>query len=111
MASIAPEEAAEHFGWFAHFAGVDIFATRQGGYSFYIDLLMRTGAEALALETSERSRARSLLEMLGASATEIRQGVDPNLLERERDLSNRLNAKGARLLALSATSPQAAELT
>ena len=87
------------------------FATRQDGYRFYIDLLMRTGAEALALETSERSRARSLLEMLTGSATEIRQGVDPKLLERERDLSNRLNAKGARLLALSATSPQAAELT
>ena len=70
------------------------FATRQDGYNFYIDLLMRTGAEALALETSERSRARSLLEMLNGSATDIHQGVDPKLLERERDLSNRLNAKG-----------------
>jgi CHAT domain-containing protein/Flp pilus assembly protein TadD len=96
------------------------FATRQDGYSFYIDLLMRIGGQdALALETSERSRARSLLEMLTGSATEIRQGVDPNLLERERDLSDRLNAKGARLLpllgrnnpAVGRNNPEAAELT
>ncbi len=88
------------------------FATRQDGYSFYIDLLMRIGGQdALALESSERSRARSLLEMLAASGTAIREGVDAKLLGRERDISNLLNAKGARLLALSATSPQAAELT
>ena len=87
------------------------FATRQDGYSFYIDLLMRIGGQdALALESSERSRARSLLEMLAASGTSIREGADANLLERERDISNLLNAKGARLLALSATSPQATEL-
>jgi CHAT domain-containing protein/tetratricopeptide (TPR) repeat protein len=88
------------------------FATRQDGYSFYIDLLIRVGAQdALALEVSERSRARSLLEMLAASGTAIREGVDAKLLERERDISNLLNAKGARLLALHANSPQAADLT
>jgi CHAT domain-containing protein len=88
------------------------FATRQDGYSFYIDLLMRMGGrDALALESSERGRARSLLEMLAAPGTTIPEGVDTKLLERERDISDLLNAKGARLLALSATSPQAAELT
>ena len=88
------------------------FATRQDGYSFYIDLLMRIGnLDALALESSERSRARSLLEMLAAPGTAIREGADAKLLERERDISNLLNAKGARLLALRGTGPQAAALT
>jgi CHAT domain-containing protein len=88
------------------------FATRQDSYGFYINLLMRIGGlDALALESSERSRARSLLEMLAASGTAIREGADAKLLERERDISNLLNAKGARLLALRGTGPQAAALT
>jgi CHAT domain-containing protein/Tfp pilus assembly protein PilF len=88
------------------------FATQQDAYRFYIDLLMRTGAESLALEASERSRARSLLEMLAGSATEIRQGVDSKLLERERDIASLLNAKGGRLLPMQGTNnPQVAELT
>jgi CHAT domain-containing protein/tetratricopeptide (TPR) repeat protein len=88
------------------------FATQQEAYRFYIHLLMRTGVEALALEASERSRARSLLEMLAGSGAEIRQGVDPQLLERQRDMASLLNAKGARLLPLLGTSnPQRAELT
>src|SRR5207244_1406167 len=43
------------------------FATRQDSYSFYIDLLMRLGATNAALEASERSRARSMLDMLAQS--------------------------------------------
>ncbi len=85
-------------------------ATHQDAYTFYIDLLMRSGsADALALETSERSRARSLLEMMAASGTAIREGVDAGLLERERSISDRLNAKGSRLLALNAADKRAAE--
>src|SRR5260370_640267 len=95
------------------------FATRQDSYGFYIDLLMRmrgTGPgepfEALALEANERSRARSLLEMLAESGTDIRQGVDPKLLEREREISSLLNAKGTRLLPLiGRNDAQAAALT
>ena len=88
-------------------------ATRQDAYGFYIDLLMQSKeSESLAFETSERARARSLLEMLASSGTDIREGVDAKLVERERDLSNLLNAKGARLLPLLASkSPQAAALT
>jgi len=29
VASKAPEEAGEHFGWFAHFAGIDAPASSQ----------------------------------------------------------------------------------
>jgi len=76
------------------------FATRQDSYAFYVDVLMRMGDTAAALQANERSRARSLLDMLAASGTDVREGVDPKLLARERELSDRLNAKGSRLLPL-----------
>ncbi len=88
------------------------FATRQDSYAFYIDLLMRMGDTGAALQANERSRARSLLDMLAAAGTDVRQGVDPKLLARERDISDRLNAKGARLLPLlGRDDPRAATLT
>ncbi|MGO9232163.1 MAG: CHAT domain-containing protein [Bryobacteraceae bacterium] len=88
------------------------FATRQDSYAFYIDLLMRMGDTGAALQASERSRARSLLDMLAASGADVRQGVDPKLLDRERDISDRLNAKGARLLPLlGRDDPRAVALT
>jgi CHAT domain-containing protein len=88
------------------------FATQQESYAFYVDLLMRMGEPEAALQANERSRARSLLDMLAASGTDIREGVDPKLMARERDLSDRLNAKGSRLLPLlGRDDPQAAALT
>jgi CHAT domain-containing protein/Tfp pilus assembly protein PilF len=88
------------------------FATRQESYAFYADLLMRLGEPEAALQTSERSRARSLLDMLASSGANVREGVDPKLLARERDLSDRLNAKGARLLPLlGRDDPQSAALS
>ena len=75
------------------------FATVQDYYQFYIDLLMQLhktnpskGYNALALNASERSRARSLLELLTEAHANIRQGVDPNLLEQERTLQQQLAA-------------------
>lgn len=88
------------------------FATRQDSYAFYIDLLMRMGDTEAALQANERSRARSLLDMLAASGTDVRQGADPKLLARERDISDRLNAKGSRLLPLlGRDDPRATALT
>ena len=64
------------------------FATVQKYYGFYIDLLMRlhrlrasAGNDGLALQASERARARLLLDMLVESHADIRQGVDEKLLE------------------------------
>lgn len=90
------------------------FATRQEAYSFYIDLLMRMRAgsadpralESLAFEASERARARSLLDMLSESAGQVSEGIDPKLLARQREISDELNAKGARLLPLLARNRQ-----
>jgi tetratricopeptide (TPR) repeat protein len=60
------------------------FATVQGYYQFYIDLLMQLhqqqpnkGYNLTALEVSESARARTLLELL--QEANIRQGIDPQL--------------------------------
>jgi CHAT domain-containing protein/Flp pilus assembly protein TadD len=75
------------------------FATVQDFYQFYIDLLMQlhktqpnSGYDTKAFEASERSRARSLLELLQEANADIRQGVAPELLQRERSLQQQLNA-------------------
>jgi CHAT domain-containing protein len=76
------------------------FGSVQSGFELYIDLLMSlherqsgAGHDAAALQVSERARARSLLEQLAESNTDIRQGVSPQLLELERALQQQLNAK------------------
>jgi CHAT domain-containing protein len=59
-------------------------------YEFNIQVLMRLheqkpdeGFAAAAIEVSEKSRARSLLELLREPRAEIEQGVDPSVIERE----------------------------
>ncbi|MBU7585680.1 MAG: CHAT domain-containing protein, partial [Nostoc sp. TH1S01] len=76
------------------------FATVQGYYQFYIDLLMQLhkkepakGYAAEALKISERSRARVLLELLTEANAKIRTGVDPKLLEQEQSLQEQIDAK------------------
>jgi CHAT domain-containing protein/tetratricopeptide (TPR) repeat protein len=78
---------------------------KHDAYQFYIDLLMRMhrlnqsdGNDAAALRVSEQAHARSFSEMLSESRVNIRQGVDASLLERERSLSQQLNAKAERLM-------------
>ncbi|WP_333456036.1 tetratricopeptide repeat protein [Microcoleus sp. herbarium5] len=75
------------------------FATVQDYYQLYIDLLMqlhktqpKSGYDTKAFEASERSRARSLLELLQEANADIRQGVAPELLQRERSLQQQLDA-------------------
>lgn len=78
------------------------FASAHQYFETYIDLLMqmhrrypREGHNGRALQASERARARSLLEMLTEAGASIRQGVNPELLNRERSLQQMLNAKAA----------------
>ncbi|MBS0015748.1 MAG: CHAT domain-containing protein [Arthrospira sp. SH-MAG29] len=75
------------------------FASVQNYYQLYIDLLMELhqqqpnqGYDAQALQASERSRARSLLELLTEANANIRQGIDPQLLAQEQQLQQQLNA-------------------
>ena len=73
-------------------------AFRRDYYQFYIDVLMRLdqkfpgkGHDAEALHANERARARTLLETLTESSVDIRQGVDAQLLERERAVQKQIN--------------------
>ena len=68
-------------------------ASARNYYELDIDILMRMhkqqpdqGFAAAAFHVSEKGRARSLLEMLRESRAEIRHGIDPSLIEREREL-------------------------
>ncbi len=83
------------------------FATVQGYYKIKIDLLMQLhktnpskGYDAQALQTSERARARSLLELLTEAHANIRQGVEPKLLEQERTIQQQLDAAEQRRVQL-----------
>lgn len=75
------------------------FESVQDYYNFKIDLLMQRDKidpskryAAAAFETSERARARSLLEILAEARVDIREGIDPALLERQQTLQQSLNA-------------------
>ncbi|MBD2712993.1 CHAT domain-containing tetratricopeptide repeat protein [Limnospira platensis] len=75
------------------------FSTVQDRYQLYIELLMelhqqnpQKGYDALAFHASERSRARRLLELLAEAGANIREGVDPQLLQQEQSLIQQLNA-------------------
>ncbi len=79
-------------------------ATAQEHYKLYTELLMRQhraeptkGFATLALENSERQRARSLLDLLTQSHINLRQGVDASLIESEQMLAQQLNKKAQQL--------------
>ncbi len=78
-------------------------ATVHQRYELYVDVLMSlhalepsAGFERAALEASEAGRARTLLETLAETRMQIRQGVDPKLLERERALQLQLESLATR---------------
>lgn len=78
-------------------------------YRLNMDVLMALearspgeGFAAAAFQASERARARGLLDLLVTAGIDIRQGVDQALVDRERPLRWKFNAKAAiqtRLLA------------
>ena len=78
-------------------------ALKREYYEFYVDLLIRlhektptAGHAAEALQASERAHARGLLETLTESRFDIRQGVDGELLERERAVQRQINEEELR---------------
>ncbi|HMW01002.1 MAG TPA: CHAT domain-containing protein [Acidobacteriota bacterium] len=73
-------------------------------YEFHIDLLMRMhqqdpskGYNRQAFEFSDRTRARSLAELLTEARVDIRQGVNRELLDRERNLREQFHARALEL--------------
>jgi CHAT domain-containing protein/Tfp pilus assembly protein PilF len=92
-------------------------ASMENAYEFYIDLLMGlhgkdpvAGYDAEALEASERGRARSLMDMLNEAHVDIRQGVGSDLIAKERELIQQLNAKAQRQIQLKAQKGSVAEI-
>lgn len=83
------------------------FSVVRGYYDIYVDLLIRSRQQqpaahllATAFETSERAHARGLIDLMNESRIDIRQGVDPTLLEQERNLKQLLRDKSNRLVSL-----------
>lgn len=81
---------------------VSFFASIANYYDFYTDLLMRlhrqnpeSGDDKLAFQVAESSSARSLLNQLREAGTDIRAGVSPELLAREKRLREELNGLNA----------------
>ena len=73
-------------------------AFRGGQYRLHVEVLMRLhkltpsgGFDVLALETIERSRARSLVEMLGESHIDLRKEIPPEQRRREDQILDRIN--------------------
>ena len=93
------------------------FSRRQDAYQFYIELLMELQKQnpsavysADALRISERSRARSFAEMLNETHVDFREGVDADLLKKELEIRQSLNAKAQRQIQLIAQKGNPAEI-
>jgi len=83
------------------------FASVQDYYEFYIDLLMQLHKKypsenhnTTALQICERARARGLLDLLAEARADIRQGIDPALVESERTVARKLSALTVQQLRL-----------
>ena len=94
------------------------FASVRKYHEFNIDLLMRLhkqfpseGFDAAALQASEKGRARSLLELLTEASAEIRQGVEPSVVERERVLRQSISDKADRQTRLLSGPPSDTQIT
>ena len=93
-------------------------ASKRDAYEFYIDLLVRLderepgrGHDRAAFQASERSRARSLLELLTEARMDVRQGIAPELKERERAVHARIAGIQSQLLrVMSRAKPNPAEV-
>ncbi len=86
-------------------------------YELQLELLMEAhradpgaGFDRQALESSERARARTLVELLGEAGVEAGPEVDPALLERRKSLLSRLSAKAERSARQPAGDPRRADL-
>jgi CHAT domain-containing protein/Flp pilus assembly protein TadD len=94
----------------------EFFGTQQDLYDHLIDLLMEmhrkapaAGHDAAALEVSERSLARSLLDGLAAAGIGIPSGA-PELRARERTLESEIDALVSLQTSLAASSEPPAQL-
>ena len=92
----------------SHQLRMSYFAARKDFYELEIDIRMRLYNQThskteleLALFASESARARNLLDLLNESHADIRQGVKPELLDRERRQIVQLREKRWQLQTLA----------
>ncbi len=62
-------------------------------YRDYVALLAEQGKPEIALDMLERSRARTLLELLDTAHADVRKGADAALLAQQKSLRHDINAK------------------
>lgn len=79
-------------------------------YFAYIDLLIEQHMPKLAFEALERSRARTLVEMLVQAHIDFTNGIEPALVQRKRALQRSLSALSDERIRLS-TPQQASQTT
>ena len=86
-------------------------------YELYIDLLMKEhkqkpdeGFAIRALQASEKSRARSMLETLSLSRANFTKDADPETIKREAEIRGLLNLKSDRLTDLISREQDPAEI-
>jgi CHAT domain-containing protein/Tfp pilus assembly protein PilF len=84
---------------------VTFFASRREYYDFYVDLQMRMREQdpagdhlAVALATSERARARGLLDLLAEGRIDLQRGISPELKTRADEIGNRVSLLQGQLL-------------
>lgn len=99
------EEMRSHVA--SHQLRASYFASIHKHYEFLLTLLMQlhelrpaAGYASIAMQASEKARARSLVETLIEAEADVRLGVNPAVLDRERRLQRELNAKAMYLMRL-----------
>lgn len=93
------------------------FSTVYDRYELYIHLLMQKHKESpnqnfslQALQASEKSRSRSLLETLRLSEVNFTKDANPELVSKEKDLRNLLSFKADKLTELLSNSADKIEI-
>jgi len=87
---------------------LEVAASHRSYYDLAIEIAMQLHDPAKAFEISERARARGLLDLITEARLDLRQGIDPALLAREREIQELLDAKHDRLMRLLGTNHSAA---
>ncbi len=94
------------------------FATARFAHELLIETLLdldrrqpHAGFDVRAFETSERARARSMLDLLAESQADIHQGVDRTLVERERGVRAQLASRVDRRIRAAGAGAGSADLT
>jgi CHAT domain-containing protein len=109
----AVEDQAAHFGG-AEIARSGFRARIKRFCSDYIDLLLEQKHPEIAFQVLERSRSRTLLETLSEAHVDLRRGVEPSLVERERSLHQAISRQSEsrfRLIQGKYTQEQLAAIT